>query len=79
MDSLLSQSGRPWIKVDGHSTKSGRSFGINRSVKLDGPSVKLDASKVSNWTARKFQTGRSESIKLDGSKVFKLFRTVSAI
>ena len=45
-------SGRSWVKVDGHSTKSGRSLGINRSVEVDGP-------KESNWTVRKFQTGLS--------------------
>ena len=43
MDGLLSQNGRSWVKVDGHSTKSGRSLGINLSIKVDGP-------KVSNWT-----------------------------
>ena len=37
------ESGRSWVKVDGHSTKTGRSLEINRSVKLDDP-------KVSNWT-----------------------------
>ena len=37
MDGLLSQSGRAWVKVDGHSTKSGRSLGINRSVEVIGP------------------------------------------
>ena len=45
MDGLLSQSGRSWVKVDGHSTKSGRSLGINLSIKVDGP-------KVSNWTVK---------------------------
>ena len=59
---VLSQTGRSWVKVDGHSTKSGQSFGVNRSVKVDG-------SKVSNWTVRKYQTERSKSVKVDGSKV----------
>ena len=61
-DALLS-----WVKVDGHSTKSGRSLGINRSVEVGGP-------KELNWTVRKFQTGRSEIVKMDGPKVLK--RTV---
>ena len=39
VDGLLSQSGRSWVKADGHSTKSGKSLGINRSVKVDGPKV----------------------------------------
>ena len=39
MDGLLSQSRRSWVKEDGHSPKSGRFLGINRSVKLDGPQV----------------------------------------
>ena len=60
----LSNSGRfepNWtvirLKVDGHSTKSGRSFLINQSIKVD---------------ARKCKTGRSDSIKLNGLKVLKL-------
>ena len=64
MDGLLSQSGRSWVKVDGHSTKSGRSLGIYLSIKVDG-------LKVSNWTVQKCQTGRSESIKLGVPKVLK--------
>ena len=65
MDGLLSQSGRSWVKVDGHSTKSGRSLEINLSIKVDSPkvsysmthtrrseSVKLDGPKMSNWTVR---------------------------
>ena len=53
MDGLLSQSGRSWVKVDSHSTKSGRSLGINLSIKVDGP-------KVSNWTVfRPDPSGRS--------------------
>ena len=39
VDGLLSQSGRSWVKADGHSTKNGQSLGINRSVKVDGPKV----------------------------------------
>ena len=39
VDGLLSQSGRSWVKVDGHSTKSERSLGINLSIKVDGPKV----------------------------------------
>ena len=64
LDGLWRQSGRSWVKVDGHSTKSGRSLGINQSVEVDGP-------KVSNWTVRKCQTGRSRSVKVDGPKVSK--------
>ena len=64
MDGLLSQSGRSWVKVDGHSTKSGRSLGINQSVEVDGP-------KESKWTVRKCQSGRSESDKVDDPKVIK--------
>ena len=26
-----------WVKVNGHSTKSGRSFGFNFGIKVDGP------------------------------------------
>ena len=62
VDGLLSQSGRSWVKVDGHSTKSGRSLGIYLSIKVDG-------LKVSNWTVQKCQTGRSESVKVDGLKL----------
>ena len=62
MDGLLSQSGRSWVKVDDHSTKSGRSLGIYLSIKVDG-------LKVSNWTVRKYQTGRSKSVKVDGLKL----------
>jgi len=61
VDGLLSQSERSWVKIDGHSTKSGRSLEINLSIKVDGP-------KVSNWTVQKYQTGRFERVKLDGSK-----------
>ena len=64
MDGLLSQSGRSWVKVDVHSTKSGRSLGINQSVEVDGP-------KESKWTVRKCQTGRSENVKVDGQEVSK--------
>ena len=42
MDGLLSQSGRSWVKVDGHSTKSGQSLGINLSIK--GVPVDFDLS-----------------------------------
>ena len=53
MDGLLSQTERSCVKVDGHSTKSGRSIGINLSIKVDGP-------KVSNWTVpRPDPSGRS--------------------
>ena len=85
MDGLLSQSGRSWVKIDGHSTKSGRSFGINHGIKVDGPKVSnwtvpncqtgrsesliLDGPKVSNWTVRKYQTGRSKSVKVESPKV----------
>ena len=62
MDGLLSQSGRSWVKVDGHSTKIGRSLGIYLSIKVDG-------LKVSNWTVQKSQTGRSKSVKVDGLKL----------
>ena len=87
MDGLLSQSGRSWVEIDGHSTKSGRSLEIILSIEVDGPkvsnwtvqkcqtgrskSIKLDGPKGSNWTVPKCQTGRSESLKLDGSNVLK--------
>ena len=48
----MSQSGRSWVKVEGHSTKSGRSFWLNQSVKVEGP-------KVSKWTVRKCQAGKA--------------------
>ena len=60
----MGQSRRSWVKLDGHSTKSGRSLGINRSVKVDGP-------KESNWTVQKFQSERSKSAKVDAPKVQK--------
>ena len=76
LDGHLSQSGRSWVKEDGHSTKSARSLGINLSIKKDSP-------KVSNWTAQKCQTGRFESVKVDGPKVLKLavqeYRTLNAL
>ena len=39
VDCLLSQSLWSWAKVDGHSLKSGRSLGINLSIKVDGPKM----------------------------------------
>ena len=50
-----SESGRSWVKVNGHSTKSVRSFGW------------IEGSK---WTVQKCQSGRSKSVKVDGPKIF---------
>ena len=43
---LQDGSGRAWIKVDSHSTKDGRSLGINQSVEVDGPHVSKWAVKI---------------------------------
>ena len=46
------ESGRSWVKVDGHSTKSGRSLTINRRIEVDG-------RKVPKWTVQKYQSKNS--------------------
>ena len=43
---VLSQSGRSWVKVDGHSTRSGGSLGINLSIKVIGPNQLKTILKV---------------------------------
>ena len=64
-------------QTGGHSTKSGRSFWINQSNKVDerkwktGRSKidKLDGPKVSNWTVSQYQIERFKSIKVGGSRI----------
>ena len=72
----MRQTGRSWVKVDGHSTKSRRSFWMNlgpfekrQSGRLQ--SVKEDGTKVLSWTVQKCQSGRSKSVKPDRLKVIK--------
>ena len=36
VNGLLNQSGRSWVKVDGHSIETGRFPAINRSVEVNG-------------------------------------------
>ena len=78
MDGLLSQSERLWVKEDGHSTKSGRSFGkmegskwtVQKCQSGRSESVKVDSPEAIKWTVRKCQSGRSKSVKIDGPNIF---------
>ena len=57
-------------------SQSGRSLKSKWTVLVDGPGskwtiicMKVDGPKESNWTVQKYQSGRSISMKVDGSKV----------
>ena len=90
MDGLKNESGRS-RKVDGLESKwtvqddSGRSFELkwtvpwNKSKYQSGryESIKVDGSKVSNWTVRQYQTGHSKSVKVDIPKILKLASRIS--